>query len=106
MGIYGVSMAEIFAITDVKTLQTIALGLSGASLVLALIMMMVIKNIVGKIISLVFFLAIAAGGYTQRASITDCAEKVKAQATSSATINTTCTFFGQDVNIKVDNPTK
>lgn len=98
-------MTQIFAITDVKTLQTVALGLSGASLVLAVIMMMVIKNIVGKIISLVFLLAIAAGGYTQRASITDCADKVKAQATS-ASINTKCTFFGQDVNIKVDNPTK
>jgi hypothetical protein len=98
-------MSEIFAIADAKTLQTLALGLSGASLVLAVVMMLVIKNIVGKIISLVLFLAIAAGGYTQRASITDCADKVKAQATESA-INTTCTFFGQDIKIKVTNPAK
>lgn len=98
-------MVHLLAITDVKTLQTLALGLSGASLVLAVVMMIVIKNIVGKIISLVFLLAIAAGGYTQRAAITDCADKVQAQA-SSASINTTCTFFGRDVNIKVDNPTK
>ena len=98
-------MSQILSVIDAKTLQTVALGLSGASVLLAIVMMLVIKNIVGRIISLVFFLAIAAGGYTQRAAITDCADKVKAQATSS-TINTTCTFFGQNVNIKVKNPTK
>lgn len=98
-------MAHFLAITDAKTLQTLALGLSGASLVLAIVMMILIKNIVGKIISLVILLAIAAGGYTQRASITDCADKVQAQATAGS-INTTCTFFGRDIDIKVDNPTK
>ncbi len=94
-------MTQILAIVDAKSLQTVALGLSGASLLLALIMMVVIKNIVGKIISLVFLLAIAAAGYTQRASITDCVDKVQAQATSGS-INTSCSFFGRSIDIKVD----
>jgi hypothetical protein len=98
-------MAQILATTDAKTLQTLALGVSGASLVVAVVLLMAIKSIVGKIISVAIFLAISVAGYTQRASITDCADKVKAQA-SSASINTTCTFFGQNLTIKVKNPTK
>lgn len=98
-------MAQILAVTDAKTLQTLALGVSGASLVLAIIMLMAIKSIVGKIISLAIFLALSVAGYTQRAAVTDCVDKVQAQA-SSASINTKCTFFGQNINISVDNPTK
>jgi len=98
-------MAQILATTDAKTLQTLALGVSGASLVVAVVLLMAIKSIVGKIISVAIFLAISVAGYTQRASITDCADKVKAQA-SSASINATCTFFGQNLTIKVKNPTK
>lgn len=98
-------MTQILAITDAKTLQSLALGVSGGSLLLAVVLMLVIKNIVGKIISLALMLAIAAGGYTQRANITDCADKVKAQATADS-IATTCTFFGQNVKINVDNPAK
>ena len=98
-------MAQILAVTDAKTLQTLALGVSGASLVLAIIMLMAIKSIVGKIISLAIFLALSVAGYTQRAAVTDCVDKVQAQA-ASASINTKCTFFGQNINISVDNPTK
>ncbi len=98
-------MTQILAATDAKTLQTLALGVSGASLVIAIVLLMAIKSIVGKIISLAIFLAISVAGYTQRAGIADCADKVKAQA-SAASINTACTFFGQNLTIKVKNPTK
>ncbi|MEN9552468.1 MAG: hypothetical protein RLY24_63, partial [Actinomycetota bacterium] len=88
------------------TLKNIALGLSGASLLVAIILMKVISSIVGKVISAAVFVALALAGYSQRAEISDCADKVKNQATSSASIDTTCTFFGQDVTVKVPLPAK
>lgn len=91
---------------DANTLQNIAMGLSGASLLVALVLLAVVKSILGKVVSLVIFISIAAAGYTQRASITDCVDKVKAQATSGTSVDTQCTFFGQDVTVKVPLPAK
>lgn len=99
-------MAQILGTMDANTLQNVAMGLSGASLLVALVLLAVVKSIVGKIVSLVIFISIAAGGYTQRAAITDCVDKVKSQATSGASVDTKCTFFGQEVTVKVPLPAK
>lgn len=99
-------MSQILGTIDANTLQNIAMGLSGASLLVALVLLAVIKSIVGKVVSLVIFISIAAAGYTQRASITDCVDKVKAQATAGASVDTKCTFFGQEVTVKVPLPAK
>lgn len=99
-------MSMIFAATDPDTLKNLALGVSGGSLLLAIVLMKVISSVVGKIVSSAIFVAIALAGYSQRAEIADCVDKVKAQATSSATVDTTCTFFGQDVTLKVPLPSK
>jgi hypothetical protein len=99
-------MSTIFAATDAQTLQNIALGLSGVSVLVAIIMMKVISSIVGKVISAAVFVAIALGGYSQRTQISDCVDKVKSQATATASVDTTCTFFGQDVTVKVPLPSK
>jgi hypothetical protein len=69
-------------------------------------MMKVISSIVGKVISAAVFVAIALGGYSQRAQISECVDKVKSQATATASVDTTCTFFGQDVTVKVPLPSK
>jgi uncharacterized PurR-regulated membrane protein YhhQ (DUF165 family) len=99
-------MSMIFAATDPETLKNLALGGSVVSIVIALVLMKVVSSIVGKVISTAVFVAIALAGYSQRAEITDCVDKVKAQATTSASVDTTCTFFGQDVTIKVPLPAK
>lgn len=99
-------MSTIFAATDAETLKNLALGLSGGSVVIAIIMMKVISSVVGKVISSAIFVAIALAGYSQRAEITECVDKVTAQASTSATVDTTCTFFGQDVTVKVPLPSK
>jgi hypothetical protein len=99
-------MNSLWASTDIQTLKNIALGLSGASIIVGLILMKVVSSIVGKVVSLVIFVAIALAGYSQRAQIIDCANSVKAQATATASVNTTCTFFGQDITVKVPQPTK
>jgi low affinity Fe/Cu permease len=71
-----------------------------------LILMKVVSSIVGKIISLVVFIAIALAGYSQRAQLVDCANSVKSQATATASVNTTCTFFGQEIDVMVPRPSQ
>ncbi|MDP4928767.1 MAG: hypothetical protein NWQ72_03190 [Ilumatobacteraceae bacterium] len=99
-------MNSLWASTDIETLKNLALGLSGASIVVGLILMKVVSSIIGKIISLVIFVAIALAGYSQRAQVIDCANSVKAQATATASVNTTCTFFGQEVKVKIPQPSQ
>ena len=99
-------MNSLWASTDIETLKNLALGLSGASIIVGLILMKVVSSIIGKIISLVIFIAIALAGYSQRAQVIDCANSVKAQATATASVDTTCTFFGQDVKVTVPQPSQ
>jgi hypothetical protein len=68
--------------------------------------MKMVSSIIGKIISLVIFIAIALAGYSQRAQVIDCANSVKAQATATTSVDTTCTFFGQDVKVTVPQPSQ
>ena len=82
------------------------MGLSGASIIIGLVLMKVVSSIVGKIISLIVFIAIALAGYSQRAQVIDCANSVKAQATATAAIDTTCTFFGQEIKVSVPQPSQ
>ena len=97
-------MNSLWASTDIETLKNLALGLSGASIIVGLILMKVVSSIIGKIVSLVIFVAIALAGYSQRAQVIDCANSVKAQATATASVDTTCTFFGQDRKVKGPQP--
>ncbi len=99
-------MSTILAVTDANTLKNAALGLSGAALVVAVILMKVISNIVGKVISTVVLVAIALVGYSQRTEITDCVNKVKAESTTAATSSVSCTFFGQDIEVKLPSLSK
>ena len=99
-------MTSLWASTDIQTLKNLAMGLSGASIVIGLVLMKLVSSIVGKIISLVIFVAIALAGYSQRAQVIDCANSVKAQATATATVDTTCTFFGKEIKISVPQPSK
>jgi len=63
-------MSAIWAATstgfDIETIKTAALGISGASLIIGLILMKVVSNVVGKVVSLVVFVAIALAGYSLR----------------------------------------
>lgn len=99
-------MAPILSSIDPETLKTVALGVTGGSVIIGLILLKVISSIVGKIVSLVVFAAIGVAGFSQRAQIADCAERVQAQAEASGSVNTKCTFFGQEVTLKVDLPSK
>ena len=99
-------MNSLWASTDIQTLKNLAMGLSGASIIIGLVLMKVVSSIVGKIISLIVFIAIALAGYSQRAQVIDCANSVKAQSTATAAIDTTCTFFGQEIKVSVPQPSQ
>lgn len=103
-------MSITLAAIDVETIKTAALGISGASLILGLILMKVVSSIVGKVVSIVVFAAIALAGFSQRQAIVDCAEKVQKQVSSGAStdlkVATKCRFFGKDITINVDLPNK
>ena len=99
-------MNSLWASTDIQTLKNLAMGLSGASIIIGLVLMKVVSSIIGKIISLIVFIAIALAGYSQRAQVIDCANSVKAQATATAAVDTTCTFFGQDIKVSVPQPSQ
>ncbi len=99
-------MNSLWATTDIQTLKNLALGLSGASIVIGLVLMKVVSSIVGKIVSLIVFIAIALAGYSQRTQVIDCANSVKAQATATAAVDTTCTFFGQEIKVRVPQPSQ
>lgn len=89
---------------DPALLENSALGISAGSLVIALLLLKVVSSIAGKIVSSVVMVALAFGGWSQRGSITDCVDAVKAQAVAGASMEATCTFFGQDVTLKIPIP--
>lgn len=97
-------MISLWAAINVDMVKNGALGLSGASVLIGLVMLKVMSSVIGKIVSIAFFLAIAMAAYSQSSAITDCANAVKAQAQTSANVNTTCTFFGQEITVKVAIP--
>jgi len=87
---------------DVELVKNIALGVGIGSIVFGLILIFILRSIVGKVISGVVLLAISIAVFSQRAAITDCANKVQEQAASGQISTVQCRFFGQDV--KVDIP--
>lgn len=58
------------------------------------------KTIIQKLIGVLVLLVLAGVVWFQRDSLQDCADKVKQNvATSSGVVDTTCSFFGRDVQI-------
>jgi len=71
-----------------------------AMVVLSIVSAIIVKNVVGKIISIVLFAGLALGVYTQRASLKDCADKAQAQIQANTTNpKLTCTFFGHEIKV-------
>lgn len=88
----------MFAISS-DALINIALGGIGGSVLLAIISAMVVKSIIGKVISLVVTAAIALALYSQQDQLKSCADKIES-GISTPGKTAVCTFFGQDITIK------
>lgn len=86
---------------DADTLKTAAIVAIAALVVLGLVVMKVVHSIVSRILALVVTIALAGALWTQRSSLDDCVEDVRAAADPSAV---TCSFFGVAVDLP-DLPT-
>lgn len=89
-------MQHIAIAINVDTAKTVASSLSIGSIVVAVAALILVKNMVMRVVSLVLFLAIGLGSYSQRSNLLDCVDKVKAAGGTQAV---SCTFFGQQVQI-------
>jgi uncharacterized membrane protein len=74
--------------------RTYALIGVGVAVVLAILVARFVQKLVFKAIGVLLLAGIAFGLWTQRQSLSDCAERVQADPTGA-----TCTFFGQDVTV-------
>lgn len=78
---------------------TIAALAVGGLLVLAVLSAWVMKEVTQKITLVVILGLLAVLVWTQRASLEECADKVQA---AGVNVDTTCSFFGRDIEITTD----
>lgn len=97
-------VSDIFSSVDPDALRNVALGLSGGSLLLALLALKVIKSMVMRVVGLVVFVALSLAIFAQRSELQSCVESAK-NAASGLTSNSAtasqfkCTFLGFDVDV-------
>lgn len=86
-----------------------------AIIVCVAVILLVLKFISSLVVRLVMSVVFAALGvvvYSQRASLVDCAEKITSSVSDSVSEGgalsgdtvVSCSFFGRDVTISLDNP--
>ncbi|MEJ7799084.1 MAG: hypothetical protein WKF60_01105 [Ilumatobacter sp.] len=82
--------------------KTVALVIVVALVAFALISAWVMKEMMQKVALVVILGLVALLVWTQRASLQECSEKVRAGGTAinDPAVDTTCSFLGRDVEIK------
>jgi small basic protein len=94
----------MFALTT-DSIKSLGLGAVVVVVVLGVLAALLVQKVIAKVISLVVMAALALLLFNQRAAITDCANKVKAEGTGVVTgrvSDPTCTFFGFKVKVPLD----
>ena len=80
--------------------RTIAVVAAVVLLGLAVLSAWVMKTVAQKAAFAVILALLAVVVWTQRASLQECADKVRAEArTAARQVDTTCSFLGRDVSI-------
>jgi hypothetical protein len=82
-----------------ESAKNIAIAVAVALVALMLVMAVVIKNVTGKLISIVIIGGLAFGVWTQRSSLQSCADKVRQRIAVGDASDVTCSFIGSDINI-------
>jgi hypothetical protein len=85
----------------VESAKNIGIAVAVALVALMLVLSVVIKNVTTKLVSIVLVGGLAFGVWTQRSSLQDCADKVKARGVLGDRSDVTCAFMGSDVNVSV-----
>ncbi len=89
------------AALSVDSAKNIAIVVVIAFVVLSVVSAIVVKAIVTKIILVVLMGGLALGAWTQRQSLSECADKAAAavQDGTAGAETVTCTFFGTEVDL-------
>lgn len=87
---------------DIDTLKTVAMWALIAVAVVGILLAIVIRKIVGKIISLVLAAVLVFFCWQQRDKVTDAGTDLKAHACSAAAEADMPTFFGLKVTVPAD----
>jgi hypothetical protein len=78
------------------TVKTIALVAAVVFVILAVVAAVLLKTIAQKLAVAAILVLLALVVWTQRSALQTCADLVRA---TDGSVSTTCTFFGQDVDI-------
>ncbi len=83
----------------VDSAKSIGVAVVVALIAILLAMIMLIKKATGKLIAIVIVGGLAIGVWSQRSSLQDCADNVKARGALGATSDVSCKFMGTDVKV-------
>ena len=86
---------------EAESAKTFLLSATGGSIFLLLIVLKVAKSLVTKLILSILFIGIGTLAFTQRDNLSACVEKVSAQVQAGQTLDSTCSFLGQDVQVSL-----
>jgi hypothetical protein len=84
---------------ELETVRNVALVIVVLAVLLAGATAVVVKAIIGKMLSVLVLGGLAVIVWSQRTSLQDCADRVGATLGAGAVDDSTCTFFGRDVTI-------
>ena len=86
------------AALTLESAKNIGIAVAVALVALMLVMVFVIKNVTAKLITVVIVGGLAFLVWTQRSSLQDCADRVRARADAS---DDECKFLGSHVKVSV-----
>lgn len=86
---------------SVDSAKNIAIVVAVVFVVLSVLSAVIIKNIVMKLVAVVLLAGLALGAWSQRNSLSECADKATAEIENgtAGADSITCTFFGTEIDI-------
>ena len=82
-----------------ESAKNIGIAVAVGLVALMLVMAFVIKNITGKLITVLIIGGLAFGVWTQRSSLQSCADNVRGRVAVGDSSDVTCSFIGTDIKI-------
>lgn len=95
----ALATADALTALTVANARHLAVAIVVALVVLVVVAASVISNVTAKIVTMLVLAGFALGVWTQRANLSDCAERARAKAAIGDTSPTACTFFGVEVEV-------
>ena len=82
-----------------ESAKNIGIAVAVALVALMLVMAFVIKNVTAKLLSVLIIGGLVFGVWTQRSSLQNCADKLRARVAAGDASDVTCSFIGSDINV-------